>query len=102
LDARILFSRLKVADLLDEVGQGKRKNIERHHLFPKAYLKGIGISNFREVTQTGNLALIEWKDNAKFKDSPPSEYYPKSKVSLAMRNGGIFIIGMVYRTVGRR
>lgn len=79
LDARILFSRLKVADLLDEVGQGKRKNIERHHLFPKAYLKGIGISNFREVTQTGNLALIEWKDNAKFKDSPPSEYLPKIK-----------------------
>ena len=38
LDARVLFSKIKVADLLDPSVQANRSAVERHHLFPKGFL----------------------------------------------------------------
>jgi hypothetical protein len=41
LDARVLFSNQRVSDVLGPGGQGNRRAIERHHLFPKGHLKSI-------------------------------------------------------------
>jgi len=49
LDARILYSKLKVADLLDPSTKAKKAAVERHHLFPRGHLQGIGIMESRLI-----------------------------------------------------
>lgn len=77
LDARALFSSMKVVDLLDPPAQGQKKSLERHHLFPRQYLKGQGIDSVRDINQIANYALVEWDDNIAISDAPPSQYWPR-------------------------
>jgi hypothetical protein len=76
LDAKVLFSNLRVAELFDPAVRGNRSSLERHHLFPKGYLSGLGISGTRDVNQIANFALVEWPDNAAISDTPPKDYWP--------------------------
>ena len=77
LDAKILFSKtsLLVSKLFETGTDGKRKSLEKHHLFPKAYLKSKGYTDAR-INQMANYAFIDWKDNAYILDDAPSVYYP--------------------------
>jgi hypothetical protein len=77
LDARALFSKLKVHELLDPSAKARKTAVERHHLFPRAYLNKLGIRSLRDTNQIANFALVEWPDNVNISDSPPSEYWPK-------------------------
>lgn len=77
LDARALFSSMRVVDLLDPPAQGQKKSLERHHLFPRQYLKGRGVDSIRDINQIANYALVEWDDNIAISDAPPSQYWPK-------------------------
>ena len=79
LDARILFSKLKVSQLLDPSIHANRSLVERHHLFPKDYLKTIKIISTRETNQIANYALVEWGDNAKITNQSPVDYLSKLK-----------------------
>jgi hypothetical protein len=79
LDARVLFSKMRVAELLDPALQANRSSLERHHLFPKGYLKTIGITGKRDTNQIANYALVEWGDNVKISDKSPEEYLPNIK-----------------------
>ncbi len=74
LDARVLFSKAKVADLLDPAIQANRSAIERHHLFPKGYLATLKISGTRETNQIANYAYVEWGDNMNISDQAPAAY----------------------------
>lgn len=76
LDARALFSKIKVADLLDPSMHANRTAVERHHLFPKAFLAKQGINAIRETNQIANYALMEWGDNTDISDKAPSDYLP--------------------------
>jgi len=84
LDARALFSKVRVSELLDPAVQATRLAVERHHLFPKGYLKAIGITSTRSTNQIANYALVEWGDNAKISDQPPTEYLPKQKAHFGV------------------
>jgi hypothetical protein len=77
LDAKALFSKHKVRDLLDPTTKAKRSALERHHLFPVKHLERLGKRERRDVNQVANYALIEWEDNAKIGDRAPGEYYPE-------------------------
>jgi len=80
LDARVLFSKQKVSDLLDPAIHAKKAAAERHHLFPKNYLKSkLGIDSIRQTNQVANYALMEWGDNINISDHPPTEYVPVQK-----------------------
>lgn len=79
LDARVLFSTAKIAELLDPSIQANRALIERHHLFPKGHLRTLGITATRETNQIANYAYVEWADNTKVSDLPPIEYVPALK-----------------------
>jgi len=59
LEANVLFSKQKVADLLDATIQAPRSAIERHHLFPKKYLRNGNITEIRDTNQIANYALVE-------------------------------------------
>jgi len=77
LNPRILFSKgnLLVAKLFEPGINGSRKSLEKHHLFPKAYLKSIGYHD-NQINQMANYAYIDWKDNMEILDEAPSKYYP--------------------------
>jgi hypothetical protein len=77
LDANGLFSKLKVSELLQEGLRSKKSALERHHLFPKAWLKRNGVTEKREINQIANFALAEWSDNIKIGDKHPTEYLPE-------------------------
>jgi len=79
LDARALFSKVRVSELLDPALQANRSAVERHHLFPKGYLSTLGINAPRDTNQIANYALVEWGDNAQISDQPPAEYFPTLK-----------------------
>ena len=79
LDAPVLFSNIKLADLLDPAVKAARPPVERHHLFPKSYLMTQGISGIRETNQIANYAYVELLDNAKISDQAPADYLPRLK-----------------------
>ncbi len=76
LDARALYSNHQVRELMDPAIHGTRSSLERHHLFPVAYLKTQGISDQRDYNQIANFAIVEWGDNTAISDAPPSQYVP--------------------------
>ncbi len=77
LDAPVLYSHLKVRELFDPLAQAHREAVERHHLFPRQYLIRLGITDWRQINQVANYALVEWHDNIKIGDKPPSAYAPQ-------------------------
>lgn len=76
LDAKALFSNLKMAELFSPDIHATVSAVERHHLFPKAYLKANGITEQRDINQLANYAWLEWKDNRAILDQAPSAYFP--------------------------
>ena len=77
LEAPVLFSNMKVPELLDPITKAKKSALERHHLFPKNHLANVGIKDDRDRNQIANFALVEWDDNIHISDSPPKDYLPK-------------------------
>lgn len=77
LDARVLFSKMKVSELLDPASKANKSAVERHHLFPKAHLKDLGFTGVRETNQIANYALVEWADNIGISGGSPADYWPK-------------------------
>ena len=75
LDAELLFSDLRIRELLDPAVTAPR-SIERHHLFPKAYLAAKGVSNTRQVNAIANMAFLDWPENATISADDPLEYWP--------------------------
>ncbi len=82
LDARALFSKTKVADLLDPSVHGNRA-LEKHHLFPKGFLSTQGITDIRETNQIANYALVDWSDNMDISDQATMAYVPAMKTRFS-------------------
>lgn len=76
LGAPVLFSHKKISDLLDPTVSQPKRSLERHHLFPRAWLEGQGVSDLKHINQAANMAFLEWPENIEISDSPPSEYVP--------------------------
>ncbi|WP_344211204.1 GmrSD restriction endonuclease domain-containing protein [Nonomuraea bangladeshensis] len=75
-DAPALLSRVRVRARLDPAVT-VRKGIERHHLFPRKYLRGaLGLTEASKINQIANMALVEWYDNIAISDKAPSDYWP--------------------------
>jgi hypothetical protein len=79
LEAKVLFSNAKVADLLDPAIHSRRGPVERHHLFPKGHLATMKITSTRDTNQIANYAYVEWGDNSRILNNSPAEYLPKLK-----------------------
>lgn len=73
--ANALFSHNKVIDLLDPLKR-RKKPLERHHLFPRAWLEANGVTDRTLINQQANMALLEWPDNLNVSNKAPSEYFP--------------------------
>ncbi|GIF04595.1 GmrSD restriction endonuclease domain-containing protein [Actinoplanes siamensis] len=84
VDADALLSTGKVRARLDPAVTAK-KGIERHHLFPRAYLRKLKIAGTKQINQIANMALVEWYDNIAISDQPPSVYWPDQVAKKALR-----------------
>jgi len=83
LDADALLSTGKVRARLDPAITTK-KGIERHHIFPRAFLKNtLGVTDNKDINQIANMALVEWADNIDISDDAPAVYWPEQ---LAKKN----------------
>jgi len=91
LNAKVLFSTLHTRELFNPAADGTKSALERHHLFPKAYLARIGISDDRDRNQQGNFAFIEWSDNIEILDTSPAEYIKEQLAKIpADEKDGIY------------
>lgn len=73
--APAFLSKQTVAELVTPDVVGKRAPLERHHLFPKAYLGRIGIKETVDTNQVANLAIVAWDLNGRIGDDAPSDYW---------------------------
>lgn len=83
LNAPVLFSHKKISDLLDPALKMNKKALERHHLFPRAWLQRQGEEDLKVINQMANYAMLEWPDNIDISDDPPAEYVPKIKARFS-------------------
>lgn len=74
LDADMLFSESKVSRMLDPVVTPV-KDMERHHLFPRAFLATIGVAENPRVNAIANMAFVDWTDNLAISCKAPIEYW---------------------------
>ena len=56
---------------------------EFHHIFPKKYLEGVGISS-REANSLANICFLIRSDNNQIKNKPPADYF--DEMSIASRD----------------
>jgi len=68
---------LYIRDLFDPVLVPKKAPVDRHHLFPRKYLKTLGVSGIRNVNQIANLSYVEWPENIEISDKAPGDYWPR-------------------------
>jgi hypothetical protein len=83
LDAKVLFSPVKVATALDPAVSGTKSTLEAHHLFARSYLASLGLTERKQVNQIANYALLEWPDNGRISASAPADYAPEFDASLS-------------------
>jgi len=77
LDADLFMLHGKVRDWTDPADTSI-KNVEGHHLFPKAYLRDVlGYSDIKKINQVANFAPTDWATNNLISDDPPTTYWPR-------------------------
>jgi hypothetical protein len=83
LDARVLLSKMRVNELFDPAVRATRAAIERHHLYPRAHLKTLGIQSTSQVNQIANMAFVEWPKNTAISGNDPAVYWPAYSTALS-------------------
>lgn len=73
-----LFSDKKISDLYDPAIIVKKKPLDKHHIFPKEFLKSKGFE-LTQINQIANLTYLEFLDNIKISDNEPKLYYNRIK-----------------------
>jgi hypothetical protein len=76
LDAEVLFSNVRVKDLLDPSTTAPR-SVERHHLFPRKHLESLGVSGTRQINAIANMAFLDWPENVKISANAPHDYWAR-------------------------
>jgi hypothetical protein len=76
LDAEVLFSDLRIKDLLDPSSTAPR-SIERDRLFPRKHLESLGISSMRQINAIANMAYLDWPPAERNNADAPRDYLPR-------------------------
>lgn len=82
LGTPMLFSTTPQANYWTIGVSGKKKSIDKHHIFPKAYLASIGFQSDRDRNQIANFTFLDYNTNIEIKDNPPSVYVADFRAKL--------------------
>lgn len=78
LGVNVLFSNKQVRDLYDPNLKIARKYLEKHHIFPRNYLKKRygydSVKDKSKINQIANLTFVEFENNLEISDMAPSDY----------------------------
>ena len=77
LNTPMLFSNVPLSKYLGVGTSGDKNAIDKHHIFPKGYLKEIGIPDDRDRNQIANFTYLDYNTNIDISDDPPQEYVPR-------------------------
>jgi hypothetical protein len=89
LDANLFMLHGRVRDWTDPSDTSVR-NVEGHHLFPKAYLRdALGYTDIKKINQVANFAPTDWDTNNLISDRPPFEYWPDLIKDRKMDESGL-------------
>jgi hypothetical protein len=77
LDAEVLFTSVRVADLLDPASGLKQGGRDREQLFRRKYLESKGIHGVGRQNQLANFAILQWPSGSKPSAESPLDYFPK-------------------------
>lgn len=74
-DNNVLFSEIKLKDYLSPLINSPKKQVEKHHIFPKNYLKKDMKLKQVDFNQIANMIYIDYHVNIRISDMPPHEYW---------------------------
>lgn len=78
----MLFSTSPLSVYWEKGGSGKKKAIDKHHIFPKHHLKLQGIESDRDRNQIANFTYLDYNTNIDIGDNPPKDYIGKYREKL--------------------
>lgn len=82
LHTTMLFSNTPVAKYFLFGASGTKNAIDKHHIFPKNYLKNIGYDSDRDRNQIANFTYLDYVTNIEISDKAPQEYVSDFKAKL--------------------
>jgi hypothetical protein len=82
LGTPMLFSTSPLSVYWETGGSGKKKSIDKHHIFPKHYLTNMGIDSDRDRNQIANFTYLDYNTNIDIADNPPADYVGRYREKL--------------------
>ena len=82
LNTPMLFSNTPVSKYFIIGSSGTKNAIDKHHIFPKNYLKGIGFESDRDRNQIANFTYLDYATNIDISDKAPIEYISEYRQRL--------------------
>ncbi len=82
LGTPMLFSTVPMSQFFILGTSGEKKSIDKHHIFPKNYLTGIGYDDDRDRNQIANFTYLDYHTNIDISDDPPSKYAVRYRQKL--------------------
>lgn len=78
----MLFSNTPVSKYFILGSSGTKNAIDKHHIFPKNYLTGIGFTSDRDRNQIANFTYLDYATNIEISDKAPQDYVPHYRQKL--------------------
>ena len=82
LNTNLLFGNSPISKFFMPGTSGAKGAMDRHHIFPKAWLSKQGYDSDRERNQLANFAYIDYANNIDISDNPPVDYVNHYRESL--------------------
>ena len=82
IGTQLLFSNVVQGQMLTVGSNGKKKALDKHHIFPKHYLEELGITDNRVRNQIANFTYLHYQTNIEIGDKAPAEYIKDFKTRL--------------------
>ncbi len=82
LGTPMLFSTSPLSVYWEKGASGKKKAIDKHHIFPKHYLTKQGFHSDRDRNQIANYTYLDYTTNIDISDNPPADYVGRYREKL--------------------
>ncbi len=82
LSTPMLFSTTYLVSVLTLGSDGKKRSLDKHHIFPKHHLEEMGITDDRVRNQIANFTYLDYQTNIFISDRAPELYVDEFRTKL--------------------